>query len=63
MPNCVIQMPKREVGARSAEETVALKRLAIQVVAQLPDSERDALAVLEYAQTLVRSFLAHPEAC
>lgn len=41
-------------------EAVALKRLAIQIVAQLPEGEDDALAVLEYAKTLVRSFLADP---
>lgn len=35
----------------------ALKRLAIQIAAQLPEDGDEALAVLEYAETLVRSFL------
>ncbi len=51
----------RKPKPKSAEEVAALKRLAIQVTAQLPDSEPDALAVLEYAKTLVRSFLGERE--
>lgn len=54
----VIQMPTRKKMGQSAEEVAALKRLAIQVAAQLPENERDALLVLEYAETIVRSFLA-----
>jgi hypothetical protein len=42
------------------EEVAALKRHAIQIAAQLPEREEDALAVLEYAKTLVRSFLGDP---
>jgi hypothetical protein len=34
------------------------KRHAIQIVAQLPESQKDALAVLEYAKQLVEGFLA-----
>lgn len=38
-----------------------LKKLAIQLAAQLPDDMQDALDALEHAKTLVRSFLAEPE--
>lgn len=38
-------------------DSVALKRLAIQIAAQLPEDQEEALAVLEHAKTLVRSFL------
>jgi len=37
-----------------------LRKLAIQLAAQLPDDTRDALDALEHAKTLVRSFLAEP---
>lgn len=46
---------------QSSEEVLALKRLAIQIAAQLPEREEDALAVLEHAKTLVRSFLVDPK--
>lgn len=52
----MVNRPKK----RNPGADAALKRLAIQVVAQLPDDEADALAVLDYAKTLVRSFLADP---
>lgn len=35
-----------------------LKRQAIQIAAQLPEKEADALAILEYARGLVRDYLA-----
>lgn len=35
-----------------------LKRLAIQLAAQLPDDEGEALDVLEHVRTLLHSFLA-----
>lgn len=35
-----------------------LRRQAIQIAAQLPDDEREAIAVLEHTKTLVRAFLA-----
>lgn len=38
-----------------------LRRLALQLVAQLPENTRDALDALEYAKTFVRAFLAEPE--
>jgi hypothetical protein len=41
-------------------EVMARKRLAMQIAAQLPADEEEALAVLEYAKTIVRSFLADP---
>lgn len=34
-----------------------LKRLAIQIAAQLPEGQEDAIAVLRYAEELVREFL------
>jgi hypothetical protein len=39
-----------------------LRREAIQIVAQLPDDESQALMVLEYARQLVVGFLAEPQA-
>jgi hypothetical protein len=33
------------------------RRQAVQIVAQLPDSPEDALAVLEFAKMLVQGFL------
>lgn len=50
------------VNLRPAGEEAALKRLAIQIAAQLPEGTAEALAVLEYAKTLVRSFLGDPGA-
>ncbi|AWB21213.1 hypothetical protein DA075_10045 [Methylobacterium currus] len=41
-----------------ASEEVWLKRQALQVVMQLPDDMDEALAVLRYAETLVKTFLA-----
>jgi len=41
----------------AAGEQRELKRLAIQIVAQLPAEERRALAVLVYAQELVTGFM------
>lgn len=35
-----------------------LKRLALQLAAQLPDDPDEALEALEHTKTLVRSFLA-----
>jgi hypothetical protein len=45
---------------RDREKELALRRHAIQLAAQLPESEEDALAVLRLAETLVRSFLGGP---
>lgn len=50
--------PKPRARSRSPDEELGLKRLAIQLAAQLPENEDDALAVLEHTKTLVRSFLA-----
>ena len=38
-----------------------LKRLAIQLAAQLPEDIGEALDALEYAKTLVRSFMGDPK--
>jgi hypothetical protein len=54
----VIAMQPRQKPAPPHD--AALKRLAIQIAAQLPEEEEDALAVLEHAKTLVRSFLGQP---
>lgn len=43
---------------RSVEDDMALRRLAVQLSAQLPESTDDAIAALDYAKILVRSFLA-----
>lgn len=37
-----------------------LKRLAIQIAAQLPDDTEEAIDVLEHVRTLVRGFLNEP---
>lgn len=36
------------------------RRMAIQMVAQLPDNRADALAVLSYAEKLIREFVHQP---
>lgn len=38
-----------------------LRRLAIQLAAQLPDDVGEALEALDHAKTLVRSFLGDPK--
>lgn len=38
----------------------ALKRLALQIVLQLPEQRGEALAVLDHAKTVVESFMGHP---
>lgn len=38
-----------------------LRRLAIQIAAQLPEDVGDALATLDLAKTLVRSFMGDPK--
>lgn len=38
-------------------QTLSLRRLAIQLAAQLPADERNALAVLDYTRELVVGFL------
>jgi hypothetical protein len=40
------------------EREMALRRLAVQLASQLPESIEDALGVLSLTETLVRSFLA-----
>jgi hypothetical protein len=39
------------------ERSLRLKRLAIQIVAQMPEREADAFAVLEYVEELLTGFL------
>jgi len=43
------------------ERKYALKHMAIQIAAQLPQGEREALAVLAYARELVTGFLSETE--
>lgn len=43
------------------EKTVHLKRLAIQIAAQLPDDVHEARSVLRYASELVENFLKDGE--
>lgn len=47
--------------AREAGRDQQLKRLAIQLAAQLPEDTDEALDVLDHVRTLVRSFLAEPK--
>lgn len=54
----VISMVERKKENRSQEDRTALKWLAIQLAAQLPKDEAEALEVLDLTKTLVRSFLA-----
>jgi hypothetical protein len=50
----VVQLPKQP----SKPADPAMKRLAIQIAAQLPAKPREALLVLALAETIVRTFLA-----
>lgn len=47
-----------EQSVNVALSTQDLKRLALEIAAQLPPGEGDALAVLKYAEEFVRRFLA-----
>jgi hypothetical protein len=49
----VVSMRRPRPPTRDAE----LKRLALQLAAQLPEDTQEALDALEYTKTLVRSFL------
>jgi flagellar biosynthesis regulator FlaF len=53
----VIQMRRPRLPAREAE----LKRLALQLAAQLPEDTQEALDALDYTRTLVRAFLGDLE--
>lgn len=46
--------------SRHPEVDMALRRQAVQIVAQLPQDEEEAQAVLDYAKSLVRLFLGEP---
>ena len=56
MATALAAEPKTSITLVSTRD-LSLKRQALQIAALLPDSEEDALAVLEHAKTLVRSFL------
>lgn len=45
---------------RTPEREVHLRRLALQLVVQLPSDTDDALDCLEMAKTAVRAFLSDP---
>lgn len=47
-------MPLSEREGRRLERERWLRRQAMQIVVQLPEEEVEALAVLDYAKTLVR---------
>jgi hypothetical protein len=49
-------------SSRSVREDAWHRRQALRVAAQLPDNPREALTVLEHAETLVRSFLTASKA-
>ena len=46
---------------RSWDREVHLRRLALQLVVQLPADPQDALSTLDMAKAAVRSFLVEPE--
>lgn len=50
-----------QIKMRPRGQEQALKRLALQIAVQLPIEEEEALAVLEHAKALVRSFLGDLE--
>lgn len=52
-------MPSGDAG--QPEETLWLKRQALQIVMQLPDDKDEALRVLEFARGLVVGFLSDDE--
>ena len=57
-PGC--QMPdsmRQEMRKPQVKQQASLKRLAIQIVGQLPEKKTDALAILAYAHQLVVEFL------
>jgi hypothetical protein len=59
----VAQTADNRSGFESSGTERWLKREAVQIVAQLPDDQAQALRVLEYARRLVVGFLAeHPHA-
>ena len=45
-------------GEMTQHEELALKRLAVQIVAQLPEDIAEAIAVLRYSEELIAEFLA-----
>lgn len=47
----------RHIGDAQLAAERDLKRIAIQIAAQLPEHEADALAVLSYAKDLVMGYL------
>lgn len=53
----VVPIRTKRVTVEIAEDA-QLRRHALQIVAQLPENEMDALRVLQLAEALVRSFLS-----
>lgn len=52
---------RQRAGAkRPAADEAALKRIAMQIVIQLPEDTGEAIDVLKYAESLVRSYLEEP---
>lgn len=58
MKAVVISLENRAAQIAPATNDAALRRLAVQIAAQLPAEPADALTALKYTETLVRSFLA-----
>ena len=52
----VTQLHKENTAAR-VEHEAYLRRQAVQLAAQLPETPQDALAVISHMETLVRTFL------
>lgn len=53
----IVQLKKRP---EDIEQERALKRLAVQIAAQLPEDTAEALAVLRHTENLIRLFLDDP---
>jgi hypothetical protein len=45
-------------GEMTQHEELALKRLAVRIVAQLPEDIAEAITVLRYSEELIAEFLA-----
>lgn len=51
-----------QADTQQGEETIWLKRQALQIVMQLPDDQQEALRVLAFARGLVLDYLKEDEA-
>lgn len=60
MPGVTPLASASRVKSCSPAQEARRKRLAIQLAAQLPEDEDEALAVLNATETLVKTFLGRP---